>query len=370
MIHRSSPFLRATLTLIGTIIGAGVCALPIAMDRVGILTGSVVYWLLVFAVLAAHLLYVEVILAKPSLSKKRMPGQAGEVLGPWAQRITFITQPLHIIGACLIYLILGGEFLSVIGEALGVNLSLLSWQLLFWIGSSVVVMYGLKVIVKVETVLTWLLILTLLALSIVYGIDGDGARFLQADWSSAFLVVGAFLFSTFGIMVIPEIVDVCERKADRTRLVVSLATLVSAFFMWVFAVFTASAIPGIRTASELAHALPAGLFWLLPLVGFLAVATSFLTQVQDLRATFERDAKMSKWVSFALAIGAPILLLLFLTRDFLSTVGFVGGVLSSVTAITVALMAVKLKRAVPMAIVVAVVFLLALIHGILFSVHL
>jgi hypothetical protein len=114
--------------------------------------------------------------------------------------------------------------------------------------------------------------------------------------------------------------------------------------MWLFGAFAYAAIGDVLGSdpAELSIGLPSALFWLIPSVGFLAVATSFITLVQDFKAMLHLDAGLSKVLAWAIALGSPLVLLFLTARDFLSTIGFIGAVVSSFNAFLVCLLAWKL----------------------------
>lgn len=377
----SRAFLRATLAMLGTIIGAGVFALPLAMQRTGILAGSVVYWTIALVALATHLLYAESILRTKGMAKTRLPGQAGMILGPWWERLAFVSHPLQIMTACLAYIILGGEFLAVLAGAAGVPDSLLVWQAIFWFGGAVTVFFGLKAVAKVEAGMTWALVTAMLAASFLYATRADGRLFFEADWTQGFFPLGIFLFALFGLPVVSEVAELCRRDAERTRLAIAIGTIGAALVMWLFAVFAAAVVNGPLTSpSDLVHGLPPSFAWLIPTVGFFAVATSFITLVQDLVSMLRLDVGFRPFTAWALALGAPIVFLLFITRNFLETVGVGGSIFSSVNGLIVSAMAIAVGRAHPRAMspflrlwlpcITAAVFLTAIIWRILPMNHL
>lgn len=346
MSQTNRPFTRAALAMLGTIIGAGTFALPEAFHRMGILAGSVAYWITAAAVLVTHLLYVDVILGSPAQSSRRLPGQAKALLGKWGERVAYVSHPAQIIGACLAYLILGGEFLAVLARAGGLPDRVLTWQILFWAGGAATVFVGLKLVARVEAWLTWTLV-ALLVLSVLLFLPvADPSLFPGADWGAVAGYLGIFLFALFGWAVIPEVAVLCGRDPVRTRLAVAGGTLGAALLMWLFGVFAYAAIgPSLASApADLSRAYPAAWAWLLPAVGFLAVATSFITLVQDLKAMLHLDAGLPKPAAWALALGGPLFLLLAVSRDFLGTVGFVGAVITGFNGIFLCFLAVKTFR--------------------------
>jgi hypothetical protein len=203
------------------------------------------------------------------------------------------------------------------------------------------------------------------ALVIAYLFQADGVRFLSWNMDATLLPIGVFVFAMFGLTFVPEIVEIAERKRRTVLLSITFGTLTAAFLMWLFAVSAAGADPNIQSPADLVRILPAWIAWAIPVVGFLAVSSVFMTQTQDLRSTFEYDARLHPMAAYAIAVGAPFFLLLLVTRDFLTVVSFVGAVFNSINMIFIAAMAIKLRIAPYLAMVILAIFMLILGWGIL-----
>jgi tyrosine-specific transport protein len=337
--------LRIAIAMLGTIIGAGVFGLPAALKQNGILAGSVIYWLMALVILAMHLLYADVIIRSLSTAEHRLPGQAKRLLGRGAATIAFISHPLQILGASFAYLILGGEFLSVLAGLVGLHAPTLVWQIVFWIGGAISVFLGLRFIAKLEAPMAWLLV-TLLCVSTVFFVRGaDGSRFLVANWTNVLAPLGVFLFALSGLPVVPEVVALAGRDPVRSRLGIAIGTLGAAFLMWVFAVFALAKLGDAVTSNpaDLVKAFPPYAMWMIPAAGFLAVSSCFMVVTQDLKSMLRYDAHVPKQIAWASALLVPFAMLFFVPRDFLTTVGFVGSIFGSINGLLVTALAFKLR---------------------------
>ncbi len=346
MENASRSFRHGLYAMIGTIIGAGTFALPAAMKSMGILAGSIAFWLTALVVLATHLIYTELVLHRKSMAKRRFPGYLEVAFGPWAKRFGYLTNAAQVIGACLAYLVIGGEFLSVLAKHAGLPTSILMWQVLFWVGGACVVFVGLKLVSKVEAWMTVVKIgLLLLSIGLFFW-KSDATLFFEMNWPEVLPLLGVFLFSLFGWGVIPEVAAICKGDKEKTRLAVAGGSLAAALLMWLFGIFAYAAIGDSLTSNtgDLSFGVPASMFWLIPAVGFFAVATPFLSLTQDFKAMLHLDAGLSKRVAWAVALGSPLVLLLLVSRNFLGTVGFVGAGVSSVNGILMCSAAIKLMR--------------------------
>ena len=118
------------------------------------------------------------------------------------------------------------------------------------------------------------------------------------------------------------------------------------FLMSLFAVFVCPSVGSALGANpaDLAGGLPATAAWLIPAVGFLAVASVFIILTEDLKAMLHLDLKLSKLAAWAIALGVPPVLLVFVTRDFLGTVGFVGAIFGATNGLLVSWMAIVVGK--------------------------
>ncbi len=334
--------LRSAFLTLGGIVGAGVFALPSAFRQTGILAGSLVYWAIALAVLVLHLLYAEIVLARPDLMAARLPGQAGLLFGKWARRFAYIVYPSKLIGACIIYIILGGQFLSVLAGHVGIKASAGIWQVFFWSGGVVTVAFGLAIVAKVESWLTRGLVLLILLCVLVLVSHADGNLFRQVMWPGVSAIpFGTFVFSLIGWTVIPEIATLLGHARRITKLAVAAGTLLGAFLMWLFGIFVYAADAGLPDLgpAAIAAAMPDGWSWVIPALGFLAIASAFVTISEAFRAMLRNDAHFSAHWSRIIALGLPFALLFLTSGDFRRIVDFVGSYLTTLNALLICAMA-------------------------------
>jgi len=334
-----SSFLRSFLLLVGTIIGAGVFGVPLVFSRMGLVTGSLVFWLVALLVMAAHLLFVDLIVR--DRARRRLPGYVGKILGRWAERIAVVCHSMHLIGANLAYLILGGEFLAVLLSPVLPGFDVLSWQTIFWLGGVVTVLAGLSFMSRVESAMTWVEVTSMAFIAVLSFAFVRGPILLTADWSQATVGLGIFVFALSGLTVMPEVYELAGQKAGMTRRVTVLGSLLTAVLTWLFGIgiYLAAGERELGSTTAIAAILPSALAWLLPLFGFFAVATSYLTTAFDLRSMYVYDLKWRPIVSSVFALGSPLALLLLSSRDFFNTIDVVGALFSAANALLVAVAA-------------------------------
>ncbi|MBU1348821.1 hypothetical protein KJ781_02015 [Patescibacteria group bacterium] len=345
MFKGKKTLVRATLTLIGTIIGAGIFGVPAMMERVGVIPGSVLFAAISVVVLATHLLLLDVVARDPV--RRRFPGYLGEIFGPWAKRLGTVTHILQISGANFAYIVLGGIFIAELASVCGIDIGVLTWQIVFWGVGVVTVVSMLRVVSRIESLLTWLLVALLVFLIGSAVPQADIGRIATSSWGSFFAPFGVFLFAMFGMTVIPEVYEIAGRRIARSRLAVIIGTLVAAVVTWSFGVFIHLATPPGMAGDlgALAHVInmPA-LRLAVPLIGFLAVITSFITNAFDLQAMIRLDLRQRPIVSKIITLGIPFVLLFIVQRDFLAAIDVVGALFAASNGLLVVVAASAVLR--------------------------
>lgn len=338
MLHEGALRWRATLLLLGTIVGAGIFGVPAVIGQWGVWRATIAFVILTVVICCVHALYAESIVR--SRANAHVAGIAERLLGRGSGRITGAVQTFQIFGSNLAYIILGGEFLAAIAIVSGVYVPLEIWQLVFWVIGATIVFFGLKHVVKAEVYLTWLLVGVVVFIAGIFVIEAD---FMLATTSPALKGLqpyGVILFSLLGISGMPEASEIVGRKRDELLKAALTSTLIASLLTYVFGVTAWLASGGRITSSvsDLVRLLPPGIAIVIPIFGLLAVMTSFISSALDLRTMLEKDYRITPFVAWFIALCIPLLLFMVGARNFLETIGFVGSVFGATLAILVVLM--------------------------------
>jgi len=339
---QKSTALSVALNLIGTIIGAGVFGLPAVFRETGILGGSLLFAGVLFLAVILHLLFVDVIYS--THVKHRIPGYIGMIFGPYAYWLSFTSLFFKMAGTILAYIILGGEFLSILANNSAGALPAWFWSVLFWFVGSFIVFYGLKLVTRIESNFTGLL-LAFMVLTVVILFPFFNFQAAEVINPSSMLEdFGIVFFAVMGLTALPDIVESAGHQRRKARTGVILGVLIAGILSWLFAVSIALAHPAVTGVRGIQLAFPPVFWWLIPSVGLLAVITSFITMSQALKNTLHIDHRMSPFLSWLITISLPLLLYIFVSRNFLNTIGFVGGVLTVFTSVMVSACAFMVLR--------------------------
>ena len=332
-------FILAVATLAGTIIGVGMFGLPYAASQAGLDLTLFYLFILGLVVTLIHLIYGEIVLR--TKEKHRLPGYAQIYLGPLGRSLLTFEFFVVLYLTLLVYLLIGGEFLSLIFAG-WINFSPTVGALILAVLGFGVVFKGLKLTGLAEFLMMAVLVILVIILS-VYSIKFINPANLSLKSSNIFLPYGLILFALAGGSAIPEIRNFF-RVGQRTGLkwAIIIGTLIPVLVYAVF-IIAVLGVSGVNTSTEavkgLVMHLGEGVFikyaaW----VGFLAVITSFFTMGLNLKNSLIVDFKFPKALSFLLTAGVPLALFFSGFTNFITVISFSGAVLGGLEGILLIIM--------------------------------
>lgn len=333
-------FYKATATLIGTMVGAGIFGLPYVVAKSGFLFSLLFLFVLTIAVLLLHLFYGEIVLRTPG--KHRFVGYAQIYLGQWGKRLTTFTSIFVFYGALLAYIILSGKFLATIfGGADFI------WSLIFFTIFSLAVFFGLRIIVQMEILMSLFLLLIVFFIFIKGWPAIELNNFAVLNWPYFFLPYGVILWAVAGWAAIPEMKEIFKNNYQSFKKSIIWGTLLPVFLYTLF-VLTVVGVTGQQTSPEaiqgLVEVLKNHTVIFGAIFGFLAVATSFLILGLSLKKIFWYDYRINRHLSWALACFIPLIAYLVQLRDFILVIGFLGATLTGLEGVLLVLIYRKAKK--------------------------
>jgi len=365
----------AIATLSGTIIGAGLFALPYITLQVGFWVILAYFLVLGSLVILIHLFFAELSLKTPDF--KRTPGFAKIYLGKWGKTASYISIILGIFGALLAYLILGGEFLSELTRLISPGLpdNALFYTIFYFIVGAVLILYGIKAIEKVQFwgLILFLVILFAIFLRAVPFISIDNLfinRWLpnNGQWSNLFLPYGVILFSLWGAALIPEVEEMLGKQKTKLLKIIPIAILIPAV-VYLFFIFLVLGITGDQTTKDalpgLKDALGNEVVALALLFGLVTTFTSFVALGLTLKKVFWYDFKIPKKTAWAITCLLPLILYLAGFQDFIAVIGVIGGTMLAIDGILILLMYRKIR---PDRVFIVYPLILVLLGGIVYSI--
>ena len=326
--------LWASLTMFGGIVGAGIFGVPFVFSRAGVLPGLVYVVFLGAAAVAINVYYAIVAIETPG--RHRLAGYARKVLGEKASLPVAVVSMIEFFGALLVYIILGGNFLSVIfgGSA---NL----WSLIFLAIAALIMLLPLNNSEFVDHFFTVGLIVVVAVIALMVIPHVKAANIVSVNWAYWFAPYGVLFFALGGSSVIPEMIEVSRRDKRSALRAVIAGTVAAAVLVGLFGTLIV-AVCGAGTTEDaiagLAQYFGRPIVVLGSAFGLAAVLTQFVVIGSNIRDEFVYDFKKRRLVGWSLAVGVPLAAFALGARDFVSIIGFLGATLGAAVGIIIIFM--------------------------------
>lgn len=324
--------------LAGTIIGAGMFALPYAFAHAGILTGLVYLTLMTGVFLLIHLMYAEIGLR--SNDHHRLVGHAARYLGARGRYITVITSILGMLCALTIYLVLSISFTNLVAPEIPVVYAIA----IFWALGSYAIFWEVNNLARTEFVIT---IGMIAIMSVIAGMGlGKGGALAAApliNTESLLLPFGVVLFSLSGRVAIPAVLGYFRKNnlgMEHARRAIIMGTIIPGIFYALFALgivglsgdVSEDAVTGIRNAVH------PTVMALIGVLGLISLWSSYIVIGRDLKKSLEYDFQIPHWCKITIVVAFPILLYFAGFQSFLGLVAIAGSIFVGLESILVVIM--------------------------------
>lgn len=323
----NNPELRAIAVLSGTIIGVGIFGLPYVFQKTGLVPAFFIFTAVAFIIYIIHYLYA--IIAVEG-GKHRLVAYVEFFLDRNFKFIPIISSIIGIYGTLIAYVLLGGKFLAnIIGSD-----NVLVYQLLYAGIGTILIFLGLRTISWLELAFV---VFIFVALGTIFFVkfdffQGSNFNFAHLDWKSFFLVYGVSMFALMGASSVPESVEILVRSRQINKLKQSIfyGTFIPYLFYILFIIFVIGISPkGVEpdAVSGLNGSISKYLVFFGSIFGFLTTFTSFLTIGSYMHKLLNYDLKIDKIISIISIFFVPLIALFSgLISNYLSVIGFIGGI--------------------------------------------
>ncbi len=346
MIRPYRDFLLPTGLLAGTIIGAGVFALPYLFERAGILTGLFYLALGALIYTLVHLFYADVILRTPG--EHRFVGYAEIYLGRKFKWLAILMAVLEMILVMTIYLILSLSFANLIAPGNGIYK-----LLVFWILGSLAIFLSVRRLTLVEFLISWGMIAIILLIFIL-GLpkfNQVSAPDFYPRSANILLPLSAVLFSLGGRVAIPSLVKYFKlpgigHNYGLIKKSVIWGTVIPAvtYALFVFGILGLSGVVSEDSVTGLIGQVPNWLLAVIGILGILSLWSSYIVVGLDVSNTLLYDLKLNKFVRIAAVVFAPLILYFLSSQNFIALVSFTGGIFLALEGIFIIVMWVYANR--------------------------
>jgi len=325
--------------LSGTIIGAGVFALPFIFKKSGFITGFL--YLVIFAGIFSiiYLMHADTIIKTPGLHN--YVGYARLYLGKEGFYLALLSAVIAMLLSLVVYLVLSISFLNLIFGGGGVVYKIL----VFWIIGSLCVFLKVKAVALSETLITGAMVL-IIGLVFILGLGGISENtFVNVNVISPafiFLPFGPVLFSLAGRSAIPSLVEYFKKtgqKFEKIKTPIIIGTLLPTlvYTLFVVGVFGLSNQVSSDAVTGMKEIVSPPLMAIIGILGLLAIISSYIMIGQNVRDIFEEDLKVKTWWANGIVILLPLVLYIIGFQNFLQIIALTGGIFLALDSILVVL---------------------------------
>jgi tyrosine-specific transport protein len=309
--------LEASFLFAGTIIGAGVLAMPSVIAQTGALYGTAVIIFIGLLILLVSLMFGEVSLR--TKEPHQLPGLAEKYVGKRAMQLAILFSVLSIYGALIAY-IQGSS--AVLSELLGLSTAVT--RILFFAAMAIITYFGLKGVEESETWLTGLMIICISIISIASFFYFEPSNIATSDLSKILLPVGVLIFAFEGLPAIPQMSEVLGNEKKKLLKSIIIGFSIPLVIYVIFSIACIGALGTEITPVATIGLAKFGQFFNIfgNLFALFAMATGFIALGNALTETYTEDMKIGKRTSWALTCFLPILLLA-LAKIFVPNLNFV-----------------------------------------------
>lgn len=327
-------------TMVGTIVGAGIFAIPYIISQSGVIPGLFYFLVLGTIVVLLHLMYGEICLR--TSEKHRIVGYAHKYLGIWGRILTSFSLLLVLGGTLLAYLVLAGKFLGIVFAPF-FSAPDIVFSFSFLLVCGFFIAQGRQVITKAELFFNAGLILVVGLIVALAVLHADLGNFQLISLDKMFLPYGVIFFTLIGWEAIPEIATFLKDTKSKVKLqrVIITATVLAAGLSFLFA-FSVLGVSGKATTQDafsgLIPLLGQRIGMLGALFGILAIASSFLVLGNYLKNSLRHDFNVPTGPAIFIALLLPLIPFLLGVRGFtgiMTVLGSLMGVLEGLMIIKI-----------------------------------
>jgi tyrosine-specific transport protein len=342
----NSKLLGGILLVVGTSIGAGMLALPVATAELGFWASTLLLVSCWAIMTLCALLFLEVNLWLPPNSN--LISMAGLTLGRWGQAVTWAVYLLLFYSILCAYIAGGGDLFDYLFRAMGLHFGYMTSAILFTVALGVVVYMGIR---SVDYVNRGLMVgkmgaLVLLVLFIVPFVTGNNlgnGEFKHIVSPSGIMIA---IVSFVSAMIIPSLRTYFDGDIKTLRKAIVLGTLIPliCYIAWELAILGVVPLDGDHSMRQMLHSSSSNSDLIVALSALLqknvitslakffisiCMATSFLSIALSLSDFLSDGLKITKKgfgsvVIYSATFLPPILVVLFYPDAFIRGLQYAG----------------------------------------------
>lgn len=333
-------FFEAVSILVGTMIGAGIFALPYAVHQIGLLPGLFVMMVVALMVLLLYLLLGELSLSTRGV--RHFTGFAEVYLGKWGKWVMLFTMAVCMYLPLLAYTVAQGEILSTLfGGQQQV------WSLAYYIFCASCIFFGMKLFKKFEFYVTLIFILLVVFITLFAMPSFSIDNITHIDWTKVVMPYGVILFAFGGGSAVPLMRLALKGQEEKLRSAmitgVAIVFLLYIVFAFVLAGAIGADISPIVTLS-LGKTLGPVVLLIANVFAFFAMTSCFLSLGSSLQLMYQNDFKLHKITAWILTISFPLILFLMGFNNFFSLINLSGSVAGGLESLLILIIYWRLRQ--------------------------
>ncbi|MEK9154528.1 MAG: aromatic amino acid transport family protein [Patescibacteria group bacterium] len=324
--------------LAGTIIGAGIFALPYAFNQSGLLLGFFYLIFLTIVMILMHLMYADIIARTPK--NHRFAGYAKTYLGNAGFYFGILMTIIGAIFSLVAYLVLSVSFINLITPDALDNYRVL----IFWFLGSITFFLNISKISAFELFTEMPLFLVIL-LMLFWGLTDFNitTQSIFGESGKIFFPFGIILFSLAGRVAIPAVLGYFRNNGQSAALAkkpIILGTILPAIIYALFIVAALSLVDDISpdVVSSLKGIFPTWALFALVLAGAFSLWSTYIVVGRDVKKSLEHDLNINSFLSTLIVSISALLLYFAGFNNFISLIELVGGVFIGLEGIFIILM--------------------------------
>lgn len=339
MLNNLINFIKSPSIFRVTIIGAGIFVLPYVGLQIGFIGLAFYFIILTSLTIAVHWFLAQMVIEEKSGGT--VVDYFEKYLGSKVKNFALFVSATRMVGALLIYIILGGIFLSALlspyfsGSTFFYALLFLTvGAILVYISKSYHSGYFLN-LAMLAGAFSVLLIFIVKGWPLIDSANLTGLNFYYLGPP-----YGIIIFSLWGLSAVPRLKENVHGDKNNYKKIIYSGIILPAIFYLLFAAVILG-ISGNVTSQDALTGFVSVVGGPLVKLGFIfgiaAILDSFLSIGISLKEIFQQDAKLSKKVSWFFACFLPLSLYLIKIRDIVNIMFLVGTFFYTIEAIIVIL---------------------------------
>jgi len=323
--------LEAFATIIGTVVGLGIFAIPYAARNVGIVPTVALIIAVALVMMLLNILFAEIIIFDKR--EECIIAYAGRYLGKWAEKIETCSIFFGYTGSLLAYTLAVSVFVQAVipGEIS------YFWPIVlaFSAVSCIVLLNGVKNLGRLEFLLSGIMCAAFL---LVFGTSFAHWGEVPENWSNVILPYGVVWFALTGESSIPIAIKLLGKEKKKILKIIPLSyffIILITILFFIGALKTGGAGIGPDPFIAMGERMGDWLKYAGSAIGLLAVVTSHWVLSTYLNKILTSDVKIKPLTSWFLVVFTPLVMILLGASNFVSVIGLVGVLAGTLDALII-----------------------------------